>query len=410
MKIVQIMSVMGANALGGAERTAGIVASNLVRRGHQVSLISLGAPASALQHQLLEPGLEAYQLPLVQLYDPYGLDGGEAARPSSLQKAFWHLVDVYNPFMARQVLALLKQLQPDVVLTHTLHGFSVSVWSAAREVGARLVHMTHDHALICPSTAMTRGSQVCETVCTQCSVYSQLRRWAAPTPDAVVGPSQIILDRHRRFGWFRQVPLMQAIPNALPATWPRIQESVNPQSPMVFGFLGRLDESKGLDTLLSAIAQLPPQQWRLLVAGKGNIDLAKTWLGANASSLPVEFVGVVQSATFLQQIDVLVTPSRAHETFCNVVMEAACLGRPSIVSDSGALPERVDHGDTGWIVPAGNVLAMRQALEHCIAKPSEVAEKGAKALATRDRYDEQVQCDAFEAVFAKVMSHSVSMP
>lgn len=406
MKIVQIMSVLGANAVGGAERTAGIVAANLAQRGHEVVLVSLGAPGSVLTHRVMGPGLSAYQVPLVQLYDPYGLDGQVAATPSSLQKALWHLVDVYNPFMARQVSAVLKQLQPDLVLTHTLHGFSVSTWSAVRQVGARLVHMTHDHALICPSTAMTRGSQVCETVCTQCSVYSHLRHWMAPVPDAVVGPSQIILDRHQRFGWFRQVPILQAIPNALPEQWPLVAAPVSPGQPMVFGFLGRLDESKGLDTLLAAVAQLPPEGWQLKVAGKGDLEQAKAWLGPQGQNLPVEFLGVVNSAAFLQEIDVLVTPSRAHETFCNVVMEAACLGRPSVVSDSGALPERVDQGDTGWIVPAGDVAAMTQALAYCIHHPQEVQEKGRKALATRPRYDAQNQCDAFEALFARVMPTS----
>jgi glycosyltransferase involved in cell wall biosynthesis len=403
MKIVQIMSVLGANSVGGAERTAGIVAANLARRGHQVDLVSLGAPGSQVQHRQVSPGLTGYQLPLVQLYDPYGLDGGQSAHPSTLGKALWHLLDVYNPWMSRQMVQLLEQLQPDLVLTHTLHGFSVSVWSAVRQVGARLVHMTHDHALICPSTAMTRGARVCETVCADCSVYSHLRRWSAPVPDAVVGPSQIILDRHKRFGWFRQVPLVQAIPNVMPSDWPQPQLPVALHQPIVFGFLGRLDESKGLDILLSAVAHLPVDQWRLKVAGKGDLATVKAWLGPKGETLPVEWVGVVNGSRFLQEIDVLVTPSRAHESFCNVVMEAACLGRPSIVSASGALPERVDQGETGWIVPSGDVAALVQALQHCIAHPDEVREKGLKALATRPRYDENAQCDAFEEVFSRVM-------
>lgn len=407
MKIVQIMSVLGANAVGGAERTAAIVANNLSQRGHQVDLVSLGAPGGRVQHRQVAPRLVAHQVPLVQLYDPYGLDGGQAAQPSAMRKALWHLLDVYNPWMAKQVGELLKALQPDLVLTHTLHGFSVSVWSAARDVGARLVHMTHDHALICPSTAMTRGARVCETVCADCSAYSHLRRWSAPVPDAVVGPSQIILDRHRRFGWFRQVPLVQAIPNVMPNDWPLPSVPITLQHPMVFGFLGRLDESKGLDTLLEAVAQLPTDQWRLKVAGKGAIEKVRGWLGPNWESLPVEFLGVVNSAQFLQEIDVLVTPSRAHESFCNVVMEAACLGRPSIVSDSGALPERVDQGESGWIFPAGNVSELTRALQHCIAHPNEVLQKGAMALATRHRYDENVQCDAFEDLFSRVMQRSL---
>ncbi len=402
------MSVRGANTVGGAERTAGIVAGNLAARGHQVSQVSLGARKSQPRTKVLSPQLTEYHVPLVQLYDPYGLDGQKAASPSGAQKALWHLLDVYNPAMGRQVEGLLRRLQPDIVLTHTLQGFSVAVWSAVRKVGAKLVHMTHDHALICPSTAMTKGSHVCETVCGRCAVYSHLRHAVAPKPDAIVGPSEIILKRHQQFGWFKDVPLRQAIPNAMPADWPAAPPDWRPGVPMVFGFLGRLDESKGLDTLLKAIAHLSPHRYRLKVAGRGDLVAARAWLGANPDQLPIEFVGAVKGSEFLQGIDVLVTPSRAHETFCNVVMEAACLGRPAIVSDSGALPERVDGGATGWVVPAGDELAMTAALQHCLDNPNEVAEKGRRALATRPQYDAQHQCDLFEALLQRVLAGPAS--
>jgi glycosyltransferase involved in cell wall biosynthesis len=405
MKIAMVMSVYGKDAIGGAERTAGLLADNLVLRGHDVSIVSLGAIDSRESSFQTESGVIVWQVPLSQIYDPYGLDGVKSQIPaSSIKKAVWHLLDVYNLRMASRVRSVLGKIKPDIVMTHTLQGLSVAVWAEAKRVGAKIVHMTHDHALICPSTAMTKGPKVCESVCTQCAVYSKMRRTLATSPDVVVGPSQIIIDRHRKFGWFNDVKYSCVIPNALPENWPDSQLELTTHTPMVFGFLGRLDESKGIDTLLSAVKFLPQGSFKIKLGGHGNgKQLRDRWLGSKISEESVEFLGVVNAAEFISTIDVLVTPSRAHETFCNVVMEAGCLGRPAIVSNRGALPERVDHGNSGWIFPAGDIQELAKSMNHCIKNPGEVISKGVTARSLRKNYSSQVQCDQFAMLFQELM-------
>jgi glycosyltransferase involved in cell wall biosynthesis len=264
--------------------------------------------------------------------------------------------------------------------------------------------MTHDHALICPATAMTKGAKVCESVCTQCAIYSKMRKTLATLPNVVVGPSQIILDRHRKFGWFNEIKQMQVIPNALPDSWPVMQHELVVNRTMVFGFLGRLDESKGVDTLLSALKFLPKGSFKIKLGGQGDVEeLRKHWLDSEIPRDAVEFLGIVNAPEFLSSIDVLITPSRAHETFCNVVMEAGCLGRPAIVSDRGALPERVEYGNCGWIFPAGDAQELAKLMQYCIANPDEVFFKGKNAQSLRTNYSSQVQCDKFEVLFQEML-------
>jgi glycosyltransferase involved in cell wall biosynthesis len=405
MKIAMVMSVYGKDAIGGAERTAAILANNLVRRGHEVSIVSLGAIDSQVSSFETEFGATVWQLPLAQIYDPYGLDGVKQPPPTStFKKALWHFLDVSNFKMSSRVRTLFEKIKPDIVMTHTLQGFSVVVWKQAKRVGAKILHMTHDHALICPATAMTKGAKVCESVCTQCAVYSKMRKVMATPPDVVVGPSQIILDRHHKFGWFNQIKRMQVIPNALPDTWPTIPQDLLTHGTMVFGFLGRLDESKGIDTLLTAIKFLPKGSFKIKLGGQGDAQqLRLRWLESEIPLDAVEFLGLVNAPEFLSSIDVLVTPSRAHETFCNVVMEAGCLGRPAIVSDRGALPERVEHGNSGWIFPAGDALELAKLMQHCIENPDEVFFKGKNAQSLRANYSSQVQCDKFEVLFQEML-------
>ena len=405
MKIAMVMSVYGKDAIGGAERTAAILANNLVQRGHEVSIVSLGAMNSKESSFKTEFGATVWQLPLAQIYDPYGLDGIKKPLPTStLKKALWHLLDVSNLKMSSRVGGLFQKIKPDVVMTHTLQGFSVVVWKEAKRSGAQILHMTHDHALICPATAMTKGAKVCESVCTQCAIYSKMRKTLATLPNVVVGPSQIILDRHRKFGWFNEIKQMQVIPNALPDSWPVMQHELVVSRTMVFGFLGRLDESKGVDTLLSALKFLPKGSFKIKLGGQGDVEeLRKHWLDSEIPRDAVEFLGIVNAPEFLSSIDVLITPSRAHETFCNVVMEAGCLGRPAIVSDRGALPERVEYGNSGWIFPAGDAQELAKLMQYCIANPDEVFFKGKNAQSLRTNYSSQVQCDKFEVLFQEML-------
>ena len=408
MKIAMLTSVYGEHAIGGAERSAARMVSNLVARGHFVEVITLSAPSTAAVVRTGPANNGLRHIPLRQIYDPYGLDGAKPTAQPAIKRLAWHGLDIYNPWMTSEVKRQLKQIRPDVLFTHATQGFSVGVWAAAKQLGIQVIHMVHDHALVCPGTAMTRGSIACETPCTTCQVFSTLRHIIAASPDAVVGPSQLILDRHHRFGWFRDVPITVVIGNAIPEDWPpapghRDLPSPTRPRPMVFGFLGRMDESKGVDTLLIAASRFTPDQCQLRLAGSGQPqDVAKHFSGKPQM---LEFCGVVDAAAFLAGIDVLVAMSRAHETFCNVVMEAACLGIPAIVSDRGALPERVLQGESGWIIPAGDADQLATSMAYCMAHPEAVRAKGQIALSTRVANSEQAQTDKLEDLLAQVLSN-----
>ena len=407
MKITMLTTVYGKNAIGGAEKTAALLAQQLVKNGHQISIISLGAQGTSISHTQDEQGIEVWQIPLVQIYDPYNLKlkpTQNLTPPSSYQKALWHLIDVYNPFMGSQVKKTLKQIQPELVLTHALQGFSVSVWRVVKSLGIKLVHMTHDHALICPGTAMTKNAKNCEKICSQCSAYQVLRKTVAVQPDAIVGPSEVILKRHARYQWFNRIRLQQVIPNAIANEWPIPTSPVLLQAKRRFGFLGRLDESKGLDTLLETCSLLPANSFSLQIAGSGPLEKFKKMAqDFHLNEDTVQLVGAVNAVEFLQQIDILVTPSRAFETFSNVVMEASCSGRPSIVSDRGALPERVQNGKSGWIFKAGDATDLAKVMLHCIDSPNEVLAKSQAALSMREQYSLEKQTHLFETLLTQVL-------
>jgi glycosyltransferase involved in cell wall biosynthesis len=126
----------------------------------------------------------------------------------------------------------------------------------------------------------------------------------------------------------------------------------------------RLVPRMGLDVLLDAWedarAELPPRS-TLLIAGDGPL---RADLEARAGE-HVRVLGRVSEDALVdlyRAADVAVVPTRSHEGFGLVVIEAAACGTPSIVTAVGGLPEAIAPLDRSLIVPPGDTRALARRL------------------------------------------------
>jgi glycosyltransferase involved in cell wall biosynthesis len=114
------------------------------------------------------------------------------------------------------------------------------------------------------------------------------------------------------------------------------------------GYLGRMENTKGIEVLLDAVKLLPPSQVTVLLGGSGDTayvdDLQRTYAADN-----VRFIGFVKPADFFARIDVLVVPSVWEEPLGRVIYEGYAHGVPSFVSSVGGMPEIVNDGRTGFV-------------------------------------------------------------
>jgi len=122
----------------------------------------------------------------------------------------------------------------------------------------------------------------------------------------------------------------------------------------VIGFVGRLDEQKGLLTLLEAMAILVERHRnaRLVLAGEGNLrPAAEKFLKDRNLRRHAYLAGFRENIPeFLRGIDFLVMPSN-WEGFGYAAVEAMAAGKAVVASHVSSLPEIVDDHRTGLLVP-----------------------------------------------------------
>lgn len=151
--------------------------------------------------------------------------------------------------------------------------------------------------------------------------------------------------------------------------------------------LGRLVAEKGFDTAVEALPRIRAAHpgARLTLAGAGPEGPA---LRARADALGVgdalDLPGWIlpgQTAAALAARDLVLVPSRWQEPFGLTALEAALAGRPSVAAAVGGLPEIVEDGVTGRLVPPDDPAALAAAVTALLDDPARAAAAGHRARA-----------------------------
>ena len=148
-------------------------------------------------------------------------------------------------------------------------------------------------------------------------------------------------------------------------------------------YVGRLVAYKGVDVLLDAMQDIDAT---LLIVGNGPCRVRlEQQARALGLSERVRFFGEVprdELAALYVASDALVLPSvTRQEAFGVVLLEAMASGKPVISTDLGTGTSWVNqHGETGIVVPPGDVAALHGALERLVGDPALRTAMGTAAL------------------------------
>jgi L-malate glycosyltransferase len=135
----------------------------------------------------------------------------------------------------------------------------------------------------------------------------------------------------------------------------------------------RLVPAKGLDTLLMACGELKKKglSFVLHIIGDGpsREELEQLAIEQNIYEDTIFYGYMLHPEEFMPFFDIFVLPSRA-EAFGSVFAEAALCWLALIGTHVGGIPEQIEHGSNGLLVPVGDYHALSIALEKVIVDPS----------------------------------------
>jgi glycogen synthase len=182
---------------------------------------------------------------------------------------------------------------------------------------------------------------------------------------------------------------VRVIPNAVNA--PRSSAPWAPRGHLFAA--GRLHDQKGFDLAIDALSRLTtryPDLW-LHIAGTGEEEAT---LRRDARRLGVaarvRFLGTLTHDEMRREIStasVVVVPSRTIEGFSLVALEAAHLARPVVASSVGGLPETIEDGRTGVLVPPDNADLLAREIGDLLGDHARAVAMGEQARSRATRFD-----------------------
>ena len=309
---ILLVNANGADvSAGGAERYTADLATGLRERGHEVHLLA-AAPARG----------ETVDVPTTVLHAGDWRD--------SLSRRVANRIADLRAEPGDALAAAVTNAAPDVIHTGTLPGITTAVWQVASRAGVPVVHTPHDYYLLCARTTLTRRNGAPCRPGMYCSTRSERLLRHGQFVSQLIGVSSHMVEVHRGLlaNAHAHVVRHPLEPDTTTAPrWP----------PRTLGYIGRLEQEKGVGLLIAAAPALQAAGVTIRMAGDGS-------LRSEVEQSPIDYAGVVQGdekRRFLASCDAGVVPSLWLEPGGPPysLLEWLAGGRPVLASRRGGLAE-----------------------------------------------------------------------
>ena len=166
-----------------------------------------------------------------------------------------------------------------------------------------------------------------------------------------------------------------------------------PTSACVFGYCGRITRDKGMNELFKSFREVLKERnaYLMIIGAYDNPETIDQEVFDWAKKCPnVIFTGRQnQVSKYYSALDVFMSLSY-REGFGLVVIEAAAMAVPGIVSDALGQRDTIVNGETGLLVKTKDTDSVVKAMNFCIEHPEEVLEMGQKTRSdVQTKYDQE---------------------
>jgi len=175
--------------------------------------------------------------------------------------------------------------------------------------------------------------------------------------------------------------------------------------------IGRLAPNKGFEVLAEAIARAAvslPQGWAWVLVGDGPMrSMIEAAVNAGAAGGRCALVGFVEEPVkhgLLALADWFVHPT-IYEGSSLVTLEAMAHSRPVVASRTGGLPDKVEDGRTGYLVPPGDGVALAATLQRAAAADAPTMGAAGRRLLD-ERFSWKAATPRFLALYGELLGRS----
>jgi glycosyltransferase involved in cell wall biosynthesis len=375
--------------VGGLERFVEIISAGLVEAGHEVAVATnatAAAPAGRSADEVV-PGVQVHRLTGWQhtLLRPYYASAERPFHPTAP-----------DPGMIRALGRVVRTFRPDVIHAHSWNVFSVL--PLAHRLGLPVLIQAHDYGLVCHRKTMLRDGAPCAGPSLGRCIPCGTEQYGAPRSAALalaLRGSRPLLGHARvtavsRYVASRLTPVLGptagpvgVLNSFVPDGLPEIARTAAPPAGLpdrgFVLFVGALTAVKGLDVLLEAHHRLTRNRHvglPLVLIGTRQVDTPQAArLGPDVTVL--ENLPHPQVLAAMRRASVVMAPSVWPDPLPMTVTEAQLAGTPVVASRIGGIPEQLDDGRTGLLVPPGDPGALAAALDALLADPARRAAMGA---------------------------------
>ncbi len=357
--------------IGGAEMQVTNLAKALRSRGWKVTVISMLPEGHRLAGELRNSGVSIASLGMRKgIADP---------------RAIWRLAKI------------ITVLKPDVLHAHMVDANLLARITRLFAAVPLLISTAHN---------IREGGRLCDL----------LYRVTDPLGDLTTNVSDAAARRYRRDRLAPEARL-RVVRNGIdverfrpcPTTRAKMRRLLGVANEFVWLAIGQLREQKDYPNLLRAFAGLGGG--RLLIAGEGGLRPQLVSLTVRLQIAErVRFCGFCEnSAELLNAADGYVLSSR-WEGLPLVLLEAAATALPIAATDVGGNSEIVLHGQSGFLVPAGDFVGLRRVMQNLMAMPEQ--ERHAMGAIGREfvvtRYSMASIASEWECLYREFLSRRTS--
>jgi len=360
-------------SIGGSGILASSLGEELAQRGHEVHFISyerpFRMPANAPRlffHQVIINEYHVFKYPDYTL--PLSVKMAEVSRDCGLDVLHVHYA---VPHATAAILArsMLPSEERPLIIT-TLHGTDTVLLGSDAGYGPAIRHaLNHSDAITAVSNYLKRETQ-------------QLL--------SVERPIEVIHNFYT--------------PGLPQRSREEVSRELGLQNEVVLLHSSNLRPLKRIDLLLQSVSRIRPREaFKLVILAGGDFTPWASELGRLGLEDRVIVVKQVKHIEdYLQVADVGLFTSET-ESFCLGILEAMYFACPSVATRVGGIPEVIEDGVSGLLVPFGEAAALAAAVEGLIRDPAHRIRLGhAAERRAREHFSADVIVPRYEALYRRV--------